>query len=119
MKLAGKTALVTGSGSGIGQAIATVFAAEGARVGVADFSREGGERTVRLITEAGGDAYFVQTDVSKSADVERAVNSVLERWGTLDILCNNAGIGVAATVVDTSEEDWDRVLAIDLKGVFL
>lgn len=119
MKLAGKIALVTGSGSGIGQAIAVVFAQEGARVGVADFSESGGQATVRLIREAGGEAEFFQVDVSRSADVERTVTGVLARWGRLDILCNNAGIGVAAAVVDTTEEDWDRVLAVDLKGVFL
>lgn len=119
MKLAGKTALITGSGSGIGQAMATLFAKEGAKVAVADFSPEGGTETTRLITEAGGTAYFIQTDVTKSADVARAVQSVLDRWGKLDVLCNNAGIGVAATVVETTEEDWDRVLDVDLKGTYL
>jgi NAD(P)-dependent dehydrogenase (short-subunit alcohol dehydrogenase family) len=119
MKLAGKIAMVTGAGSGIGQAIATVFAAEGARVAVVDASPAGGEDTMGQIKAAGGEAYFQRADVSRSADVRAAVESVLQRWGRLDILCNNAGIGVAATVTDTSEEDWDRVLAVDLKGVFL
>lgn len=119
MKLTGKVALVTGAGSGIGQAIAVLFAAEGARVAVADFSEAGGTATVEQIRRAGGDAAFFQTDVSKSADVQQMVAGVLERWGKLDILCNNAGIGVAATVVDTTEEDWDRTLTVDLKGVFL
>ena len=119
MKLAGKVALVTGAGSGIGQAIALLFAAEGARVGVADFSEAGGTATVERIRQAGGEGEFYQLDVSKSADVKRTVDSVLQRWGRLDILCNNAGIGVAATVVDTAEEDWDRTIAVDLKGVFL
>lgn len=119
MKLAGKVALVTGAGSGIGQAIATLFAAEGARVGVADFSSDGGMQTVGLIRQAGGEAHFFQADVSQSAEVQQTINGLVEHWGRIDILCNNAGIGVAAAVVDTSEEDWDRVLAVDLKGVFL
>ncbi|HEY8744946.1 MAG TPA: glucose 1-dehydrogenase [Chloroflexota bacterium] len=119
MKLAGKIALVTGAGSGIGQAIALLFAKEGACVGVADFSEVGGTATVEQIRQAGGEAEFLQLDVSRSVDVQRTINSVLQRWGRLDILCNNAGIGVAATVVDTAEEDWDRTIAVDLKGVFL
>ena len=119
MKLAGKVALVTGAGSGIGQAIALLFAAEGARVGVADFSEAGGNATVSQIRAAGGDAEYFRVDVSRSAEVKATVDGVLQRWGQLDILCNNAGIGVAATVVETAEEDWDRILAVDLKGVFL
>jgi NAD(P)-dependent dehydrogenase (short-subunit alcohol dehydrogenase family) len=119
MKLAGKVALVTGAGSGIGQAIAILFAAEGARVGVGDYAVDGGAATVDSIRKAGGEAEFLQLDVSRSADVQRTINSVLQRWSRLDILCNNAGIGVAATVVDTAEEDWDRTIAVDLKGVFL
>jgi meso-butanediol dehydrogenase / (S,S)-butanediol dehydrogenase / diacetyl reductase len=119
MKLAGKVALVTGAGSGIGQAIALLFAAEGAQVGVADFSEAGGNATVAQIRAAGGDAEFFRVDVSRSAEVKATVDGVLQRWGQLDILCNNAGIGVAATVVETAEEDWDRTLAVDLKGVFL
>ncbi|MGI8913415.1 MAG: SDR family oxidoreductase [Chloroflexota bacterium] len=119
MKLAGKIALVTGAGSGIGQAIAELFAAEGACVGVADYSKTGGVATVERIRAAGGEAEYFAVDVSKSAEVQRTVDGVLQRWGRLDILCNNAGIGVAATVVETSEEDWDRTLAVDLKGVYL
>jgi meso-butanediol dehydrogenase / (S,S)-butanediol dehydrogenase / diacetyl reductase len=119
MKLAGKVALVTGAGSGIGQAIALLFAAEGAGVGVADFSEAGGNATVSQIRAAGGEAEFFRVDVSRSAEVKAVVDGALRRWGQLDILCNNAGIGVAATVVETAEEDWDRTLAVDLKGVFL
>ncbi len=119
MKLAGKYVLITGSGSGIGRAMATLFAVEGARVAVADFSVEGGTETVQLITASGGDAFFVQTDVSDAVSTRHAVQAIIDRWGRIDVLCNNAGIGVAATVVDTAEEDWDRVLAVDLKGVFL
>lgn len=119
MKLAGKVALITGAGSGIGQAIALLFSQEGASVAVADFSEAGGTATVEQIRQAGGDAQFFQLDVSRSADVKQTVDAVLQRWNRLDVLCNNAGIGVAAAVVDTTEEDWDRTLAVDLKGVFL
>ncbi|MCL4508619.1 MAG: SDR family oxidoreductase [Chloroflexi bacterium] len=119
MKLAGKITVVTGAGSGIGQAIAQTLAAAGARIAVVDFSETGGQETVRLITEQGGEAFFVQADVSHRSDVERYVKAVVERYGRIDILCNNAGIGVAATVTETTEEDWDRVLAVDLKGVYL
>jgi NAD(P)-dependent dehydrogenase (short-subunit alcohol dehydrogenase family) len=117
--LAQKVALVTGAGSGIGEAIATLFAAEGARVGVADFDPEGGERTVRGIREAGGDAFFIPVDISRAADAERMVRETVARYGRLDVLCNNAGIGVAAVCHETSEADWDRTMAVDLKGVFL
>lgn len=118
-KLAGKTALVTGAGSGIGEAIAVLFAAEGANVAVADFAAEGGERTVRRIRDAGGSAFFVEVDVSLAADAERMVRETVARYGRLDVLCNNAGIGVAAVCHETSEADWDRTMAVDLKGVFL
>jgi NAD(P)-dependent dehydrogenase (short-subunit alcohol dehydrogenase family) len=118
-RLAQKVALVTGAGSGIGEAIATLFAAEGARVGVADFDPEGGERTVRGIREAGGDAFFIPVDISRAADAERMVRETVARYGRLDVLCNNAGIGVAAVCHETSEAEWDRTMAVDLKGVFL
>jgi meso-butanediol dehydrogenase/(S,S)-butanediol dehydrogenase/diacetyl reductase len=118
-KLAGKSALVTGAGSGIGEAMALLFGQHGARVAVADFDAAGGERTADQIRAAGRDAFFVQADVSRSAHVQRAVDTVVERFGRLDLLCNNAGIGVAAVCHETSEEDWDRTMAVDLKGVFL
>jgi NAD(P)-dependent dehydrogenase (short-subunit alcohol dehydrogenase family) len=118
-KLAGKAALITGAGSGIGEAIAVLFAAEGARVAVADVDQEGGERTAGRIRAGGGQAFFVPADVSRAADAERMVRETVARFGRLDILCNNAGIGVAAVCHETSEADWDRTMAVDLKGVFL
>ncbi|HEX2033052.1 MAG TPA: glucose 1-dehydrogenase [Chloroflexota bacterium] len=118
-RLSGKNALITGAGSGIGEAIAVRFAAEGARVAVADLDVAGGERTVGQITAAGGEAFFVPVDVSQAAAVQRMVELTVERFGRLDILCNNAGIGVAAVCHETSEADWDRTMAVDLKGVFL
>ncbi len=118
-KLAGKSAIVTGAGSGIGEAIAVLFAQEGARVVVADVDVDGGQRTVERIVREGGEAIFVKVDVSSAAEVEHLVRTTVERYGRLDILCNNAGIGVAAVCHETSEADWDRTIAVDLKGVFL
>ena len=118
-RLAGKTALITGSGSGIGEAMAVRFAQEGARVGVVDFDAGSGERVAAQITASGGEAFFVQTDVSDTKQVRHAVEAVLVRYGSLDALCNNAGIGFAAVCHETSEEDWERTMAINLRGVFL
>jgi meso-butanediol dehydrogenase/(S,S)-butanediol dehydrogenase/diacetyl reductase len=118
-RLEGKVSLITGAGSGIGQAMAVLFAREGSKVAVADISAEGGQETVRRIRDEGGEAEFFQVDVSSAEQVRRMVDAVIARFGRIDILCNNAGIGVAATVVDTTEEDWDRVINVDLKGVFL
>jgi meso-butanediol dehydrogenase/(S,S)-butanediol dehydrogenase/diacetyl reductase len=118
-RLEGKVSLITGAGSGIGQAMAVLFAREGSKVAVADISAEGGRETVRRIRDEGGEAEFFQVDVSSAEQVRRMVDAVIARFGRIDILCNNAGIGVAATVVDTTEEDWDRVINVDLKGVFL
>jgi NAD(P)-dependent dehydrogenase (short-subunit alcohol dehydrogenase family) len=113
-------ALVTGGSSGIGRATALAFAREGARVVVADVLADGGEQTARLIRDQGGQAVFVQTDVSRPADVARAVNEAMTRYGRLDFAFNNAGIeGVMATTSECTEENWDRTLNINLKGVWL
>jgi len=119
MKLAGKVAIITGAGSGIGRASALLFAAEGASVVVADYAPQGGRETVNLIRQAGGEAIFVETDVSKAEDVERMVRTTIETFGHIDILFNNAAVTIPASVVDTSEEVWERTINIDLKGVFL
>ncbi len=120
LKLEGKVALVTGGGSGIGRATALVFAREGAKVVVADVLTEGGEETVQRIKEAGGKAIFVKTDVSKAAEVMALVDSAVSTYGKLDCAFNNAGIeGNMAPTADCTEENWDRVIAINLKGVWL
>jgi len=119
MKLKGKVAIVTGAGSGIGRAAAKIFAQEGARVAVVDWNREAGERTASEIGEAAGEAFYCHADVSKSADVETMVNTVIGRYGRLDVLFNNAAIQILSRLVDTTEEDWDRILSVNLKGVFL
>jgi NAD(P)-dependent dehydrogenase (short-subunit alcohol dehydrogenase family) len=119
--LEGKGALVTGAGSGIGRAMARALAAEGAGVLVADVAVEGGEETVRLIEEAGGQAVFKQTDVSDGSQVEALVAATVETWGRLDCALNNAGIaGEAQTpLADTRIDRFDRIMAVNLRGVFL
>jgi len=118
-RLADKNALITGAGSGIGEAMALLFARQGALVAVADYDAASGQQTVDQIRSSAGNAFFVQVDVAKAAEMERAVEQVVTQVGRLDVLCNNAGIGVAAVCHETSEEDWDRTMDIDLKGVFL
>jgi NAD(P)-dependent dehydrogenase (short-subunit alcohol dehydrogenase family) len=116
----GKVALVTGAGSGIGCASAIAFAREGARVGVADIDVDGGNRTVELIKEQGGDALFVKTDVTTSGDVQSLIEQTVDTFGRLDYAHNNAGmLGKWAMTADVSEEDWDRLISVNLKSVFL
>ena len=117
--LEGKVALVTGGASGIGRSTALVFAREGAKVVVADVVAEGGEDTARLIKETGEDAIFVKCDVSKAADVEAMVKKAVDTYGCLDCAFNNAGVGVMKSTVDCTEEEWDHVISVNLKGVWL
>ena len=119
MRLASKVAIITGAGAGIGRSTALLFAKEGAKVVVADCDSEGGTETVSIIREDGGKATLVKVDVSKAADAERMARTTVETYGQLDILVNNAGIYVQANVVEMTEEDWDRILDVNLKGVFL
>jgi len=119
MRLKDKTAIITGAGSGIGRAAAVLFAEEGASVVVVDYDSDGGEETARMITEAGGRALFVETDVSVAKDVEEMVRKAFDAYGQIDILFNNAGITIPASVVDATEEIWDRTMNVDLKGIFL
>lgn len=116
-----KVALITGAGSGIGQATAIAFAKRGAQVVVADISKEGGMETVNLIKELGGESIFVRTDVSHNSDVEAMVNTTIEKFGKIDFAHNNAGIdGPLQTVLtDLDEGDWDRVISINLKAVWM
>jgi NAD(P)-dependent dehydrogenase (short-subunit alcohol dehydrogenase family) len=116
----GKVALVTGGGSGIGQATALAFARNGARVVVADLSMETANETGRLIKEAGGDAFAVKCDVSKGTDVRAMVGQTVATYGRLDYAFNNAGIpGVVAPLTEWSEETWDLTCGVNLKGVWL
>jgi NAD(P)-dependent dehydrogenase (short-subunit alcohol dehydrogenase family) len=119
MRLAGKVAIITGAGAGIGRATALLFAKEGAKVVVADRDSERGAETVSIIREDGGEATFIQVDVSQAADAERMARATVETYGKLDILVNNAGIYTQGSVVEMTEEDWDRILDVNLRGVFL
>ena len=114
-----KVVIVTGGGSGIGRATAKGFAAEGARTVAVDLNGEAARETVREIEEMGGTATPVQCDLAVADDVARMVNTTVEMFGRVDILFNNAGIAPRGTVVDTDEDVWDRVMAVDLKSVFL
>ena len=119
-KLEGKAALVTGAAAGIGRATALAFAREGAKVVVADVVVQGGEETVRMIKEKGGEAIFVKCDVSKATEVEALINKTVETYGRLDYAHNNAGIdGELAPTAECTEKNWDRVTGINLKGVWL
>jgi NAD(P)-dependent dehydrogenase (short-subunit alcohol dehydrogenase family) len=124
MGITGKVAMVTGAAAGIGRGTAQVFAREGAKVVVADIDLEGGKETVALIKEAGGDATFVQCDVSKEAEVEALVSQAVQIYGSLDFAYNNAGIGPdgvripISPIVDSPANAWLKHLDINLTGVF-
>jgi NAD(P)-dependent dehydrogenase (short-subunit alcohol dehydrogenase family) len=117
--LAGKVALVSGAGSGIGRAIAQTYALEGAKVVIADISAEHGEETVKIIQDAGGEAFFVTADSSLAKDNKKLVEATVEKYGRLDVACNNAGIGGPAAPTGEYEIDaWDNVISLNLSGVF-
>lgn len=118
-QLKGKVALITGGGSGIGRATAMVFAREGAKIVVADYNADGGERVARSIKEAGGEAIFHATDVSNHKEVEAMVAKTVSTFGRLDCAFNNAGIeGEFSATPECTLENWQRVIAINLSGVF-
>jgi glucose 1-dehydrogenase len=119
MKLEGKVALVTGGAQGIGLACAAALAREGARVVIADVNAAAGGTALRRLQDAGAEAGFVACDVSRKAEVEKAVAATVTQFGRLDIAIANAGIVHAADFLDLEEADFDRVLAVNLKGVFL
>ena len=119
MRLKNKVAIVTGAGVGIGRATALLFAKEGASVTVADRNAETGHETVALINNSGGKAIFVQTDVSRHAEVQGMIDVTLETFGKLDILFNNAGIVCQGRAEDSSIEDWESQIATTLTSCFL
>jgi len=119
MTLEDQVAIVTGATHGLGLAIARALAAEGASVGVVARSGRALDATVRDLRAAGADALALPADVTQAAEVESAVRMAVERWGRLDVLVVNAGTWKGASIVDTSEEDWDFLLDLNLKGAFL
>ena len=121
MRLHDKVAIITGAGGGMGRVAAQMFAAEGARVVVAEFDEASGSETARLVTDAGGQAAFVRADVSQEDGARQMVETAVSAYGRLDVLYNNAGIMPEAdhSVIDTDVDTWDRVMAVNLRGVFL
>jgi len=120
MKLEGKVAVITGGGSGIGQATAQLLAQEGAKVVVADLDFGAGQKTAQKIRSGGGEALAVETDVTRADQVEALVQKTVAEFGALDIMHNNAGVsGGRRFVADTSEDYWERVIRVNLTGVFL
>ena len=118
-RLDGKVALVTGGGQGIGKAIALALAEAGANIAIMDINEETSRKVAEEIHQIGKDALVCVGDVSRSLDCKRAVEMIVEKWGKLDIGINNAGIGMWGNAESYSEADWDKVININLKGVFL
>lgn len=118
MKLAGKVAIVTGAGRGIGQASALRFAQEGAKVTLAEVRADFAQETMRLVEEAGGQASVALTDVTKETDVQKMVEDTVARWGRVDILFNNAGVSLVKLLDETTEAEWDQIIGVNLKSVF-
>lgn len=118
-KLEGRVAIITGGGMGLGQATAELFADHGAKIVIADINPEAGETLVDSLQKRGSEALFVEANVALALDAENMVKKTVKQFGKLDILVNNAGIQVEKRVPDTTEEEWDRVLGVNLKGAFL
>ncbi len=119
MRFQGKVVLITGAGVGIGRAAAVRFGKEGAKVAINSLTPTNGQQTLRLLQEARGQGIYIQGDVSITADARRIVEETVKAFGRIDILVNNAGIVLPGRVDNISEEDWDRTIAVNLKGVYL
>ncbi|MDQ2732977.1 MAG: SDR family oxidoreductase [Armatimonadota bacterium] len=119
MKLKDKVAVVTGGSKGIGWGVAKVFVEQGAKVAIVDWDPKAGEETATAMRASGADVIFVRCDVSNEENVKAMIAAVIDHYGRLDVLVNNAGIGVYKPVLETSSEEWDKCLAVNLKGVFL
>lgn len=119
MRLRGKVAVVTGGAAGFGRGIALLFAREGARIAVADIDDQAGRETVRMIEGGGGDAVFVKTDVSRAGDAERLAEKAVQEFGGIDVVVNDAAVCRMCSVIDLTEEEWDRHIGVNLKGVWL
>ncbi len=119
MRLKEKVCIVTGGGSGIGRATCLLFAGEGARLVVADKRRPAADGVAAACKAAGAEAIAIESDVSQARDVERLMAETIRAFGRLDVLVNNAGYGIAGTVVETDEQAWDDLMAVNVRGVFL
>ena len=119
MEFEGKVAVITGAGMGMGKAIAIAFAEEGASIVVVDVNIDTGQETVKAIQSKGGRAIFIQADVSNALDVQEIVVGTVNAFERIDVLVNNAGIQHYGSVVETTEEEWDQVLGVNLKSIFL
>jgi NAD(P)-dependent dehydrogenase (short-subunit alcohol dehydrogenase family) len=119
MKLKEQVAIITGAGRNIGKAMAKLFAAEGAKIAVAEMHEGRGRAVVDEITKAGGEAMLVSCDVSKSSEVQEMVKKVVAKFGGIDILVNNAALTDHATILDSAEDEFDKVIAVSLKGPYL
>lgn len=118
MRLQGKTALITGGAAGIGRETAALFAQEGARVIIADYNKQQGEEAIQALLQKGADAHFIEVDVSDSGSVTKMAAEALAQYGAVDVLINNAGITQDRTLAKMTEEEWHRVIQVNLNGVF-
>jgi NAD(P)-dependent dehydrogenase (short-subunit alcohol dehydrogenase family) len=118
-EFAGKVIVITGGGSGIGRGTALLFAREKSQVAVIDWNDSLGLETVTLIQEGGGEGLFVKADVSNTVQVQRAVSTIVERFGTIDVLFSNAAVQINKPLTETTEEEWDQMNSVNLKGAFL
>jgi len=119
MRLKDKVAIITGAGSGIGRATAILFAKEGAKVVVADIDVKGGQETVHQIKNSSGTSFFVEVDISKETDCKRLAEETIKKYGKIDILFNNAGIYLREKITEMDESDWNKIIDINLKSIFL
>jgi NAD(P)-dependent dehydrogenase (short-subunit alcohol dehydrogenase family) len=119
MRLQNKIAIITGAASGIGRATALLFAQEGAKIAVVDIDAEEGCITTESITKQGGEAIFIEADLSQSKDAQRVVDETVQEYERVDILHNNAGILIFGNVVDSTEKQWDKTMTVNLKSAFL
>lgn len=119
MRLKDKVAIITGSGSGFGRASALLFAKEGAKVVVADINEKGGLETLKMVRDSGGSAEIFKVDVSKEAEVKALVAFAVEKFGGLNVMFNNAGIEMTGAITTMDEATWNKVIDVNLKGVWL
>lgn len=118
-RLSEKVVIITGAGRGIGRRAALLFASEGARLALVDMDEQNGEAAAEEVRAQGGEAIFIRTDLTNAADVEKMVAKVVERYRRIDVLYNNAGINHYGRIVETEEAAWDRVMAVNVKSVYL